>query len=183
MGLVILPDAKRPDRLWCVDENGSFAVLNAVNGKLEVPWKPIITNMEISGVSLYDCNPERIVLGRMNDKAAWIITGYGRNPSDLDGIYEFNLKSDLKCDEQLRNLSIHPDRNDLLALILENSVLIVKVSQDNWNPETLLLQDCRCDTIQWGPEEDDPINGEKGCKIVLIDKESKQMKLFTLSSI
>ena len=179
---VLLPDAKRPDRLWCFDEKGSFSVLNAVTGKLEVAWKPI-TNMETSGVLLYDCSMERIVLGRMDDKAGWIISGYGRNPSGLDGIFEFNLKSDLKCDDHMRNLSIHPDRNDLLALILDTSVLIIKVSQDNWNPETILLQDCRCDTIQWGPEENDPINEERGCKIVLVDKESKQMKLFTLSSI
>jgi hypothetical protein len=182
MILVILPDSKRPDRLWCFDEKGTFAVLNAITGKLEVPWKPI-TNMETSGVLLYDCSMERIVLGRMDDKISWIITGYGRNPSGLDGIFEFNLKSDLKCYDNLRNFAIHPDRTDLLALILDTSVLIVKVSQDNWNPETILLQDCRCDAIQWGPEENDPINGERGCKIVLVDKESKQMKLFTLSSI
>lgn len=180
---MILPDAKRTDRLWCFDEKGSFAVLNAVTGKLEITWKPI-TNMEISGVALlYDCNMERIVLGRMDDKSGWIITGYERNPSGLDGIFEFNLKSDLKCDDQLRNLSIHPDRNDLLALILESSVLIVKVSQDNWNPETILLEQSRCDTMQWGPEESDPISGESGCKIVLIDKESKQFKLLTLTAI
>lgn len=128
---------------------------------------------------------ERIVLARMDDKNKddWIITGYGRNQNGLDGIFEFNLKSDLKCCDPLKNISIHPNRSEILALILDTSVLIVKISQDNWNPETLLLQDCRCDTIQWGPEEDDPINGERGCKIVLIDKESKQMKLYTLSSI
>ena len=127
---------------------------------------------------------ERIVLAKSSDDD-WIVTGYGRNSNGtgLDGIFEFSLKSDLKIEEALKAISIHPERNDLLALILEKSLLIVKVSQDNWNPETLLLQDCQCDTIQWGPEEDDPISGERGCKIVIISKENKEMKLFTLSSI
>ena len=179
---MILPDAKRPDRLWCFDEKGHFAVLNAVTGKFEVPWKSI-TNAKTSGVLLYDSNMDRIVISRMDADSGWIITGYGRGTGSLDGIFEFSLKSDLNCAENLKSLSIHPERNDLLALILENSLLIVKVSQDNWNPETISLPEMRCDTIQWGPEENDPITGEKGCKIVLVNRETKQMTLFTLSAI
>lgn len=129
---------------------------------------------------------ERIVMARKEeDTDDWIITGYGRNSTGtaLDGIFEFNLKSDLKSSENIKSISVHPGRSDLLSLILDSGVMIVKVSKDNWNPEILLFQDFPCDTIQWGSEEDDPINGEKGCKIVLISKESKEMKLFTLSSI
>lgn len=128
---------------------------------------------------------EIIVIARAEDSDDWIITGYGRNSigTALEGIFEFSLKSDFKCSENIKNISIHPERSDLLGLILDSGFMVVKVSKDNWNPEILLLQDCPCDTIQWGSEEDDPISGEKGCKIVLISKESKEMKLFTLSSI
>lgn len=184
----IVSDAKRPDRLWCFDEKGSFAVLNAVTGKLEVPWTAFVQGAGI----VYDCSKERILVARQagdaeSDTRDWIVTGYSRNAggTGLEGVFEFNLRTDLHVEsESVRSLSIHPDRPDLFSLILTKTVLIVKVSSDNWNPETTTIPgDCAGDTVQWGPEEDDPISGERGCKVVVIWREGKLIRLYTLSRI
>lgn len=182
-------DQKRPDRLWCFDDKASFTILNAVTGKLEIPWKSVITDeiKEEKCTIYYDCSMERILMGRCCDED-WIITGYSRNATGLDGIFEFSLRNDLlKIDLEtkvfLKSVSIHPDRPDLIALILADRVLFVKVSLDHWKPETLSIDCDDCDSVQWGPPEYDPINGEKGCKVILIGKESKRMQLFTFSRI
>ena len=181
--LGIVPDQKRPDRLWCFNDKGAYTILNAVTGKLEVPWKFVfISEIAEDGAIYYASSTERILTGR-SDGDDWIITGYSRNLTDLEGVFEFSLNSDLLKEKKsmLKSVCTHPDQSDLIALILKQSVLIVKVSNDHWKPEILLLPDEDCDSIQWGPIEDDPISGEKGCKVVLIDKETKCIKLYTLT--
>lgn len=185
-------DQKRPDRLWCFDDRAHFTILNAVTGKLEVPWKPIFEGQQACSTIHYDCSKERILVARfVEEDNDWIITGFSRTSSGLEGAFEFSLKSDLiKSDKnnevhavELKSISIHADRPDLLALILKDSIVFVKVSLDHWKPEILSINCADCDSLHWGPTEDDPINGEKGCKVVLIAKESKQIKLYTLARI
>lgn len=192
----IVADAKRPDRVWCFDAKGCFGVLNAVNGKLEVPWTGLIDENSSTGI-VWDCSKERVIVGRSvttsnDNETEWIVTGFAYNGNGgMEGVFEFNLRSDLHVNDQNVNvlsLSIHPTRPDLFAIIMSSRVLIVKVSSDNWNPETLLIDDIDTNSvgdsvIQWGPEEIDSISGEKGCKVVLIGKESKRVKLYTLSRI
>lgn len=182
-------DQKRPDRVWCFDTTGSFTILNAMTGKLEVPWR-LISEKKCSAL-LYDCSIERIIIARSykNDEdqsgGDWFITGYLRNGTSLDGVFEFSLKNDLLIQQQLKSISIHPCQCDLIALIFDtNDILIVKVSQDHWSPSTLLIPAAiEIDSLHWGPCEDDPITGERGCKIVTIGKENKLIRLYTISRI
>lgn len=188
-------DQKRPDRVWCFGEEGSFTILNAMTGKFEIPWRQINDDQKCSAL-LYDCSIERILMARshkndqdqdrdQDQESDWIITGYLRNATSLDGVFEFSLKNDLLSHQQLKSISIHPCRCDLIALIFDsNEILIVKVSQDHWTPSTLLIPAAsEIDSLHWGPCEDDPITGERGCKIVTIGKESKVIRLYTISRI
>ena len=185
-------DQKRPDRIWCFDVEGSFTILNAMTGKLEIPWRRI--NEQKFASLLYDCSIERILVARKVENAEhdwdWILTGYSRNSTSLDGVFEFNVKHDLLKQQptqsaHIKGLSIHPDRCNLIALILDsNEILIIKVSKDHWTPSTLLISlSAEIDAVHWGPCEDDPITGERGCKIVTIEKESKVIRLYTISKI
>lgn len=159
-------------------------------------------------VDYYCCahSSERILVCKGSDGEDYLLTGFERNSSGtgLDGIYKFKLKADLlkgnndnykdkdnvESVDRVRGISIHPDDNlNLFSVMLETGILIVKVSKDHWRPETIFFPnlisneavDLSFDTtIQWGPEEEDPITGEKGCKVVLIGEETKIMRLYTL---
>lgn len=186
-------DQKRPDRLWCFgsDETGMmmFTILNAMTGKLEIPWRAVEASSGNNSTRIIiESTIDTIVTARKQEhQDDWIIKGYTRGAVSLDGAFEFSLSNDLNCTEKsVKSLSIHPDRSDLLALLFENArdILIVKVSKDHWAPSCLLIDTAReVDAVHWGPCEDDPITGEKGCKIVTIEKESKVIRLYTLSKI
>ena len=204
----IAPDPKRPDRLWCFDDKGLYGILNGVTGKLELEgiWKPLPLEPV---VDYYNCvhSLERILVCQGTDGGDYLLTGFERSSSGigLDGIFKFKLKADLLKDNndndkdkynvesvcRVRGISIHPDdRLNLFSVTLETGILIVKVSKDHWRPETILFPNNPTNnetghllpdtTIQWGPEEEDPITGEKGCKVVLIEEETKIMRLYTL---
>ena len=189
-------DQKRPDRLWCFgsnDEEGSgmimFTILNAMTGKLEIPWRAVESsnNNPTKAKVIIESTIDRVVTALKHQDDDWIIKGYTRGAVSLEGAFEFSLSNDLNCKEKsIKSLSIHPDRPDLLALLFENApdILIVKVSKDHWAPSCLLIDTAgEVDAVHWGPCEEDPITGEKGCKIVTIEKESKVIRLYTLSKI
>lgn len=201
----IIPDTKRPDKVWCFDTKGSFAVFNAISGKIEKPWTSLnITNNntanDVGGNMIFSQCVENnesnffcVCVGLSKTK----IIGYKlvSTTQTVEGIFEIQVNDLLPSVTQVYTIKMHPTRSDLIGVSTDSGVLIIKVSPDHWAPQWKLIsltedgdsvdslktfRDIDKISICWGPEEIDPISEEYEWKLVLIEKESKKMRLYTV---
>lgn len=159
----ITPDASRPDRAWFFGVDGSWGLLNGMVGKIDRQGNlPAVAD-------LISCGRDAFVI-----LAGERLIGYNYN---FEGIFEVSMEGREECSV----IAMHPTRADLIATCSRTHLQIIKISSDNWAPQwTTLPLSHVTSSLQWGPEETDPISQEPLCKLVAVGSESRSITLYSI---
>ncbi len=160
----IMPDASRPDRAWFFGAEGGWGLLNGMTGKVD---KQGILPVPIKLIS---CNREAVLVFEEHVKR---LVGYNYA---FEGIFEVELD----LDDAIECIALHPTRNDLIAVCSASLLEVIKISPDNWAPQRTRIPVQGVGSLQWGPEETDPISKEPVCKLAAIAYETRAIKLFSI---
>lgn len=119
-------------------------------------------------IKLISCNREAFLILSQDSKR---LLGYNYA---FEAIFEVSVEGSIEC------LALHPSRTDLIAVADSQTLEIIKISPDNWAPQRTQYQIDGVGSLQWGPEEIDPISRDTIWKLVTIGNETRVIKLFTI---
>jgi hypothetical protein len=162
----VVPDASRPDRAWFFGANGGWGLVNGMTGKVDKQ------GTLADPIKLISCNREAFLIFAENPSKRLLGFNYA-----FEALFEVaveHLQGDIEC------VALHPSRTDLIAVADPCALEIIKISPDNWAPQRTQFPIDGIESLQWGPEEIDPISRETIWKLVTLGHEKRVIKLFTI---